>query len=162
MSTSRLSIGHRLSLVLGIILSLFLVSCLYGILQLRSVTREMDDMLNNALATERLAGDWYRNITNGATRTTAISKSSDPALAEFFAKAAAASSKQSSELQKQTEQRLETDEERALFAQISQHRKAYLSTRDEINRLKKPAMPKARRGCSASNSSLPPMPIKRA
>ena len=137
MSTSRLSIGHRLSLVLGIILSLFLVSCLYGILQLRSVTREMDNMLNNALATERLAGDWYRNITNGATRTTAISKSSDPALAEFFAKAAAASSKQSSELQKQTEQRLETDEERALFAQISQHRKAYLSTRDEINRLKK-------------------------
>lgn len=83
MSSSRFSIGHRLSLVLGTILILFLVSCLYGIVQLRSVTREMNDMLNNALATERLAGDWYRNITNGATRTAAIAKSSDPAWPSF-------------------------------------------------------------------------------
>ncbi|KAB2900601.1 MAG: HAMP domain-containing protein [Burkholderiaceae bacterium] len=137
MSTSRLSIGHRLTLVLSIILALFLVSCLYGIVQLRSVTREMNDMLTNALATERLAGDWYRNITNGATRTAAIAKSSDPSLAEFFASAAAESSKQSSALQQQIEKQLASDEERALFAQIGQYRKAYLSTRDEVSALKK-------------------------
>ncbi|MBS0505755.1 MAG: MCP four helix bundle domain-containing protein [Proteobacteria bacterium] len=137
MSTSRLSIGRRLTLVLSIILGLFLASSLYGIMQLRSVTREMNDMLANALATERLAGDWYRNITNGATRTAAIAKSSDPALAEFFAAAAAESSKQSSALQKQIEQQLAHDDERALFAQIGQHRKTYLSTRDEVSALKK-------------------------
>ncbi len=137
MSTSRLSIGHRLSLVFSIILALFLASCLYGIVQLRSVTREMNDMLANALATERLASDWYRNITNGATRTAAIAKSTDPSLAEFFAGAAAESSRQSSALQQQIEKQLVHDDERALFAQIGQYRKAYLSTRDEVSALKK-------------------------
>jgi methyl-accepting chemotaxis protein len=137
MWTSRLSIGHRLFMVLSVILALFLVSCLYGILQLRSVTQEMQTMLNQALATERLASDWYRNITNGATRTAAIAKSSDPALAEFFAVTAAESSKLSSTLQQQIEKQLETDAERTLFAQIGEHRKAYLSTRDEVSAFKK-------------------------
>jgi methyl-accepting chemotaxis protein len=134
---SRLTIGHRLFMVLSIILALFLASCLYGIMQLRSVTKEMDLMLAKALATERLASDWYRNITNGATRTAAIAKSSDPSLAEFFAATAAESSKLSSSLQQQIEKQLEIDAERSLFAQIGEHRKAYLSTRDEVSALKK-------------------------
>ncbi len=137
MSFTRLSIGHRLSLVLGTILVLFLASCLYGIFQLRAVTREMNEMLTQALATERLASDWYRNITNGAMRTAAIAKSSDPNLAAFFASSAAESSKQSSALQKQIEKQLAYDDERALFAQIGEYRKAYLSTRDEVSALKK-------------------------
>ncbi len=137
MSTSRLSIGHRLTLVFSTILALFLASCLYGIFQLRSVTQEMNEMLTQTLATERHASDWFRNITNGAGRTAAIAKSSDPSLAEFFAKAAAESSKQSSVLQKSIDQLLTSAEERALFAQIGEHRKAYLSTRDEVTALKK-------------------------
>ncbi|GKS73399.1 MCP four helix bundle domain-containing protein [Acidovorax sp. SUPP950] len=137
MTPTRFTIGRRLALVLGTILVLFLVSCLYGIVQLRAVTQEMNTMLNTSLAKERAASDWYRNITNGAQRVAAIAKSSDPSLADFFAATAAESSKQSSALQQQIEKMLDSDAERALFAQIGENRKAYLSTRDEVSRLKK-------------------------
>ncbi|WCM90687.1 methyl-accepting chemotaxis protein [Acidovorax sp. NCPPB 3576] len=137
MTPTRFTIGRRLALVLGTILVLFLISCLYGIFQLRAVTQEMNAMLTTSLATERAASDWYRNITNGAQRVAAIAKSSDPVLADFFAATAAESSKQSSALQQQIEKMLDSDADRALFAQIGEHRKAYLSTRDEVTRLKK-------------------------
>ena len=134
---SRQSIAHRLALVFSIILALFLASCLYGIVQLRGVTREMNDMLANALATERLASDWSRNISTGSTRTAAIAKSNDPSLAEYFAKAAADSSTRSSALQQAIEKQLTGDDDRALFARIGEVRKAYLSSRDEVSKLKK-------------------------
>ncbi|MFT3815523.1 MAG: methyl-accepting chemotaxis protein [Acidovorax sp.] len=134
---SRQSIAHRLALVFCIILALFLVSCLYGIVQLRGVTREMGDMLAHALATERLASDWSRNISTGSTRTAAIAKSNDPSLAEYFAKSAADSSTRSSALQQAIEKKLTSDEDRALFAKIGEVRKDYLSSRDEVSKLKK-------------------------
>ncbi|MFX7090755.1 hypothetical protein ABTH94_21885, partial [Acinetobacter baumannii] len=81
---------------------------------------------------ERLMGDWYTNLTAGIRRTLAIAKSSDPSLAAYFAEEAAASTKSSSEYQKQVEGLLVTPEEKALFQKIGEQRKVYLSSRDQI------------------------------
>ena len=45
------------------------------------------------MVTERLVADWHRNVVVGIRRTTAIAVSNDPALADYFAAEAAATTK---------------------------------------------------------------------
>lgn len=70
-------------------------------------------------------------------RTGAIAKSNDPAVATFFAEDQAASTKSSSEFQKMVEPLMDTEQEKILFKQISEERKAYIAVRDRILDLKK-------------------------
>ena len=69
-------------------------------------------------------------------RTTAVAKSSDPSLATFFAPENAEASRNSTEQQKQIEALLETPEEKALFATLSQARQRYIAARDAVNKAK--------------------------
>ena len=134
--TSR-SIGQRLGLVLSLVLLVSFVGSGLGYRALSRVAEENKEMLENSLTSERLASDWYRNITNGAARTSAVAVSKDPALADFFAPVSAESSKQSGELQKRLKESLNTPEELAMFDKVSEARKAYLSSRDAVFAAKK-------------------------
>src|SRR3989344_173874 len=131
------SIGQRMALVLGLVLVLSFIGSGIGYVSLNRIAAETESMLQRSLAAERIASDWYRNITNGVNRTSAIAVSTDPSLAQFFAATAAESTKQSSEYQKQLEALLEGDEARKLFDNLSEARKRYLSTRDAVSAAKK-------------------------
>ncbi len=130
------SIGQRLTLVLGLVLLIAFVGSGSGYLALQRVANQTSEMYQEDLAAERIASDWYRNITNGVTRTSAIAASADPALVEFFKAEAAESSRLSSDLQKQLDTRMTTPEERKLFEELSEARKGYLSTRDAVSKAK--------------------------
>ena len=134
---NHLSIGKRLALAFGLVLTFTAMITLLGLWRLDSTSRATAEMMSEPLTKERLIGDWYRNIQTGVRRTTAIVKSTDTSLASFFAEEAKASSKASGEYQKQIETLLRTPEELALFEKISEKRKVYLSSRDEISKLKK-------------------------
>lgn len=138
-------IGQRMALVLGAVLLIAFTGSGIGYGSLRTVNAETQAMLTNALVSERLAADWYRNITNGVNRTSAIAISTDPALAQFFTAAAAESTKQSSELQKRLDELMDTPAERALFDKLSAARKEYLSTRDAVTEAKKAGEPERAR-----------------
>ncbi|TDP63724.1 methyl-accepting chemotaxis protein [Roseateles toxinivorans] len=131
------SIGKRLTLVLGAILALSLISSLYAIVKLRSLGSELDTMVGDNLKVERAATDWLRHTTSGVQRASAIAKSSDTALIEYFAPFTAAAVKETNELQKMIETHIDTPAERALFDKVGELRKTYLATRDEIGKLKK-------------------------
>ena len=131
------SIGQRLTLVLGLVLLIAFVGSGVGYVALQRVAAETKQMYDELLGSERLASDWYRNITNGVTRTSAIAVSADPALVEFFAATAAESSRQSGELQKALDGRLTSPEERRAFEALSEARKGYLNTRDLVSAAKK-------------------------
>ncbi len=131
------SIGQRLALVLGLVLLIAFLGSGIGWWALRRVANETEQMFARSLVSERLASDWYRNITNGVNRTSAIAVSGDPQLAQFFAAAAAESTKQSGELQKRLEVLMDAPDERLLFDKLSQARKAYLNTRDAVTKAKK-------------------------
>ena len=131
------SIGQRLAVVLGLVLLIAFLGSGIGYWALHRVAAETKDMFEKSLVSERIATDWYRNITNGVNRTSAIAVSADPQLAQFFAANAAESTKQSSELQKRLEVLMAAPDERALFDKLSQARKAYLSTRDAVTQAKK-------------------------
>ncbi len=133
----RLSIGKRLGLVLGIVLSLCLISSLFGIWQLQKVADESARMAGESVQTERIASDWYRTLSNGVQRTSAIAKSSDAGLADFFAAEAAEGTRLALEFQKKIETLITTDEQSRTIALLGERRKPYMSARDEMTKLKK-------------------------
>lgn len=95
-----------------------------------------NDMTQQPLAVERMISDWYRYVYSAARRTSAIVKSTDPSLGQFFAADMATSTRESAELQKRIEALLTSDEEKALWADIQKARVTYLSSRDQAVRAK--------------------------
>jgi len=133
----NLSIAKRLGLGFALILAMLLLTILVSIARLNQGAAATQKMVNDPIKTERLVSDWYRNIHTGVRRTAAIARSSDPALAEFFAEDQAASTKSSGELQKALQDLMVLDEEKALFKEIGEQRKIYIAARDQIVALKK-------------------------
>ncbi len=141
MFLNQLSIAKRLACVLGLILSLSLLTSLFAVFKLQQMGEVTDAMLAVNLKTERAAADWLRNTTAGVQRAAAIAKSSDPSLVEYFAPATAAAISETNELQKYVESQMVTPEQKALNDKVSELRKGYLSAREEVNKLKKAGDP---------------------
>jgi len=137
MILSSFSIGKRLTLVLGLILALCLLSSVFAVVKLGQLGGEIDAMVGDNLQVERAAADWLRYTSSGVQRASAIAKSSDTSLVEYFAPFTAAAVKSTTELQKMIETHIDTPAERQLFDKVGELRKAYLAARDEIGKLKK-------------------------
>ena len=132
----NVSIGVRLGLgFAGILLFSILITGI-SVWRLHDVAADTRAMMEQPLAKERYISDWYGKIDSGIRRTTAIARSSDTSLGPYFADEAKASSAASGELQKKIEALLSSDEEKEIFRQVSEMRKVYLSSRDQINKLK--------------------------
>jgi methyl-accepting chemotaxis protein len=133
---SNMRIGARLAFGFGVVLVLSIIIASIGVWQLHAVADASRKMMEVPVKKERLASDWNRNIAVAVVRTTAVSKSADASLAPFFAGAAAESAKSSTELLKQIEPLLSTEEEKDLFARVLDTRKKYTAGRDGIMKLK--------------------------
>jgi methyl-accepting chemotaxis protein len=136
MLLDNLSIGKRLTVVLGLILGLSVASSLYAVYTLKRTSAEIDVMISDNVKTERALTDWLRFTTSGVQRAAAIAKSSDPSLIEYFAGATAESIKQTTELQKQIEPQMNRPDERRQYEKVSELRKGYLAAREEVSKLK--------------------------
>ena len=130
------SIGVRLGLgFAGILLFSMLITGI-SVWRLHNVAADTRIMMEQPLAKERYISDWYSKIDSGIRRTTAIARSSDTTLGAYFAEESKASSVISGELQKKIEALLSTPEEKEIFRQVSEMRKVYLSSRDQIYKMK--------------------------
>ena len=136
MFLNQLSIGKRLTLVLGVILALFLLSSIVAVVRLGQLGTEIDTMVNDNIQVERAGADWLRHTTSGVQRAAAIAKSSDASLIAYFAPATAASISQTNELQKFIESKMDTRAEKELFTKVGELRKAYLAAREEVSKFK--------------------------
>ena len=65
MFLSQISIGKRLTLVLGLILALFFASSVVAVVKLSQLGREIDAMVHDNIKTERAGSDWLRHTTSG-------------------------------------------------------------------------------------------------
>ena len=129
---SNMGIGKRLASGLAIILFIFMCVTAVSILRLRTIANATHEMMELPLAKERLISDWYGNINGALIRATAIARSSDASLSKYFEDETMASSKKSSEFQEKVSQLLNTEAEQALFKQISEQRKIYISSRNDL------------------------------
>ncbi len=136
MGISNWKIGKRLGLGFFAVLALSTLVTAIGVMQIKSVSDMTKEMAQQSVVKERLASDWARNIYAAVVRTTAIAKSNDPALAGFFAKDVAESATNTTELVKQIEALLSTEEEKKLYAELLEIRKAYTKSRDDVSKLK--------------------------
>ena len=133
---ANISIGKRLALGFSVILALAMLITGISVWRLQGVADATRDMMQVPLAKERMISDWSSKIDSAIRRTTAIAHSSDQTLGAFFAEEAKASSVISSDYQKKVEALLDGDDEKALFKRIGEQRKVYLSSRDEVTKLK--------------------------
>src|ERR1700741_2477957 len=111
------SLGGRLLLVLAATLFIALAGSGYGAWSLHEVASRTETLVGESVATERLVGDWYRNVVVGIRRTTAIAVSRDPALAEYFAAEAAESTRSTGAMMEKIEGLMTSSEEKRLFAE---------------------------------------------
>ncbi|MFC0253016.1 methyl-accepting chemotaxis protein [Massilia consociata] len=127
---SNIKIGKRLGLGFALILAMTVIIASAGVWRLSEVAGATRDMMAAPLTKERLITDWYSLNFASIRRTAAIVKSTDPALGPYFKEDAAASVKKAAELLKQIEPLIAGEQEKALFAQILEQRKAYSASRD--------------------------------
>lgn len=133
MNLSSIKIGKRLFLAFGFLIVVIGLILAVGIYRLQDVATRTKLMMEKPLTKERMVSDWYRTIHTSVRRTTAIAKSSDPALAAFFAPEAKQATQMANEQQKQLERLLETPEEKILFDDLSKKRQIYIKARDAIS-----------------------------
>jgi methyl-accepting chemotaxis protein len=132
----NLRIGARLGIGFALVLALMVFMTTIGVWRLEAVAQATHDMTQQPLAKERLISDWYRSIHSSVRRTAAIAKSADPSLVPFFADETKESIKVVADLQKAIEPLLTSPEEKALWAQLMDKRKVYVSSRDAITKAK--------------------------
>ena len=135
MSMRDWSIGRRLALGFAVLLAGMIFNTGFGIYRLQGNADATRAMMEVPLAKERLISEWYRIVYAGIRRTTAIAKSSDTSLAPFFAEDIANSTRRAQELIKQIEA-LSTEEDKRLMTELGGVRKAYVDSRDGINKAK--------------------------
>ncbi|WP_231502141.1 methyl-accepting chemotaxis protein [Herbaspirillum sp. RV1423] len=135
----NMKIGKRLGLGFAAIMLLSTVVTAIAVWRLHTIASATQAMMEKPLTKERLISDWYRYIYASVRRTTAVVKSTDPALAAFFKLETNQAAKISGELQVHIKELLASDEEKQLFEQIVAQRKIYLSARDGIFQAKSQA-----------------------
>jgi len=136
MNLNNLKISTRLGLCFFMILLLAFTATGFAQWRLALTASETRLMMEQPLAKERMISDWYRYIQVGVRRTAAIARSSDPSLAAFFAEDASVTSKGATEMRDKLEPLLVTDEEKRLFSGITEQRKIYTASREDILRAK--------------------------
>ncbi len=137
----NLKISTRLALGFALILIVMFLMNMLGLTTMGSMVRSVKGVGSEALLKERLISDWSRNIHTSVQRTKAVALSSDQALSDRFAEEAAASSRQSGDLLKRIDALSQSDQEKALMAEIQKTRVAYLASRDALYKAKREERP---------------------
>ena len=81
---SNLSVARRLALGFCVVLLLSIGMIGVSISRLNAVAADTEVMVKTPIKTERLISDWYRNVRSSITRASAIARSSDSSLVDFF------------------------------------------------------------------------------
>ncbi|OEZ55794.1 methyl-accepting chemotaxis protein [Janthinobacterium lividum] len=129
-------IGVRLGLGFAVILLFSMLITGISVWRLHDVASATRVMMEQPLAKERYISDWYGRIDSAVRRTIAIARSSDTSLSGYFAEESKVSSSSSAELQKKIEALIDKPEEKAMFAGLLEQRKVYISSRDQVYKLK--------------------------
>jgi methyl-accepting chemotaxis protein len=134
-------ISRRLAAVLSIILGLSVLCAVLSAVRLQELGQQLHTMTETNLRTERNVNDWMARTGAGVVRATAIARSGDSALVEYFAPITAANSAAITEIQKTIAAQITTPEAKAMFTQVEQDRKVYLAMREVVTKLRKQGDP---------------------
>jgi methyl-accepting chemotaxis protein len=130
-------LAARLSMGFGVVLLLVAAIMTVGWLGLNRTEQATRTMMAVPLQKERLVSEWYMLTIVGVKRYTAIAKSSDPSLADYFTADVKVSTARGNEIVKSLDALPKSDDEKRVVAELTEARKTYIATRDKIAALKK-------------------------
>lgn len=125
-------ISTRLAIGFAAILLLSIVSTSYSLWNARENAAATRAMMEKPLAKERLVSDWLSATSTAVARTAMIARSNDESLSATFATDIAATQAKGTELIKNVESLLASDDEKALFNEIVAARAKYQGAKEEV------------------------------
>lgn len=132
---SNLKIGTRLAMAFAAILVLMGVMTMIGIWELSRMADAKNDMRLTAHK-QALANKWLEGIATNSVRTFAKAKSTNADDQRYFDEEMKAVSKRVTEMQKELEPLIQSDEGKRLFADVGEKRKVYSDIRTDLFKLK--------------------------
>ncbi|MDO9419892.1 MAG: methyl-accepting chemotaxis protein [Herminiimonas sp.] len=132
MRIANMKIGTRLGAGFGLILLLVAAMGATGIMRLENINGASRHLVDDSLDMQKSAQSWLLGTSVNASRTLALVKASNAETQEFFQKAITAQSKQITEIQKSIEDRINSDKEKELFAEVAKKRSTYVDIRKSI------------------------------
>ena len=137
MSFNNLKIGNRLAIGFAAVLLMMVVMTAVGFMRMAKTEQALSTSIEIAKRA-KLADAWLAGQQLNVTRALAIAKSADHgALMDYFEPMARATSAQIDDIQKTLEATIVSEHGKALFADASAKRKAFLDTRTRVSALHK-------------------------
>ena len=134
---THLRIGTRLAAGFAIVLLLAIGATSVALYNAHVNAAATRHMMEQPLAKERLASDWYVLIYSAVARTALIARSSDDTLSTTFADVIGASTKKGGELLGRIKELLSSDQEKAVFEASMGLRNTYQKAKTDIMNAKK-------------------------
>ncbi|WP_432380063.1 methyl-accepting chemotaxis protein [Duganella sp. P38] len=134
---SQMRIGTRLAIGFAVVLLLAILATGVALFNARGTAQATRAMMEQPLAKERLVSDWYVLLYSAVARTELIARSKDETLPTVFADVIAASSKRGAELMGQVKELITSDEERALFNEVTTLRNVYQKAKTDVGNIRK-------------------------
>jgi len=134
---SQMRIGTRLAIGFAVVLLLAILATSVALVNARATAQATRDMMEKPLAKERLVSDWYVLLYSAVARTELIARSKDETLPTVFADVISASSKRGSELMAQVKELISSDDERALFNDVTTLRNVYQKAKTDVGNIRK-------------------------
>ncbi|THC44544.1 methyl-accepting chemotaxis protein [Massilia sp. Mn16-1_5] len=133
----HMRIGTRLTLAFALILILATIATTSALYAARASARATEEMMAVPLTKERLASSWNTMTYSAIARTSLIARSTDTTLSTVFAKTIADSVSTSTELIKQIEPLLTSDDEKRRLENIKSLRAKYQALKVQVMDAKK-------------------------
>ncbi|NVD73799.1 MCP four helix bundle domain-containing protein [Duganella sp. BJB1802] len=134
---THLRIGTRLAAGFAIVLLLAIGATSVALYNAHVNAAATRHMMEQPLAKERLASDWYVLIYSAVARTALIARSSDDTLSTTFADVISDSTKKGGELIAKLKELMVSDEEKAVFESSGALRATYQKAKTDIMNAKK-------------------------
>jgi len=136
MKLGNLKIGAKLGVSFTFLFALMTALGVVGIWLLSSVSGNVDYMLDDAIAKDRIVKAWSHATELNATRTFAAARSNNAENVKILEQQISQTSKQITELRHQLDSRIKSETGRALYGEAAAKGDAYRAAREEVFRLK--------------------------
>ncbi|WP_025917733.1 methyl-accepting chemotaxis protein [Herminiimonas sp. CN] len=137
MNLNNYSISARLGAGFSAVLILMLAVAGMGIARLQAVGAVAHEMSSGTMTIERLAAEWFSEISANSVRTVAVARTDEPESQQHFKEQIAAAGSRIDAIQKKLEPLIRSAEGKALLQRIAETRTEYASVGATILELKR-------------------------
>ncbi len=124
-----MKIATKIVVGFALLVALMIAMTALGYWRLGDMVARVNSIISVDAKEERIIWDWYSETKANSVRALVLARSDDEDIKKLLTPTLEATTKRISELQKQVEAMLTTDEAKAIFAEVGEKRKAYIAAR---------------------------------